>query len=48
MSELRGQRDQLLRDLDGLRQRLENLPAVKTTRVRLGQSDPAGVTKPTG
>lgn len=45
ISELRGQRDQLLQDLDGLRLRLEILPAVKkTTRARQGQSAPAGVT----
>jgi phage shock protein A len=45
VAELRGQRDQLLRDMDGLRQRLESLPAAATVRVRQVKGDPAGVAK---
>lgn len=45
VSELRGQRDQLLRDMDGLRLRLESLSAAKTARVRPVKVNSAGIAK---
>lgn len=45
VTELRGQRDQLLRDMDGLRLRLERLPAAKTVRVRPVNAGSAGIAK---
>jgi len=39
VTELRGQRDQLVRDLDGLRKRLESMSTAKTARARPGRAD---------
>lgn len=41
VAELRGQRDQLLRDVDGLRLRLETLPATKTVQARQMKAGPS-------
>lgn len=45
VAKLRGQRDQLLRDMDGLRLRLESLPAAKAARVRQVKVGSPGIVK---
>lgn len=45
VAELRGQRDQLLRDADGLRLRLERLPAAKAVKAPPAKANAAGATK---
>ncbi len=44
-AELRGQRDLLLRDVDGLKLRLERLPAVKVAKARPVKANTAGAAK---
>jgi len=43
--ELRGQRDLLLRDVEGLRQRLERVPAAKAAKVRPAKANTTGAAK---
>lgn len=45
VAELRGQRDQLLRDVDGLRLRLENVSATTAARARPVKADSAKATR---
>ncbi|RYG21817.1 MAG: hypothetical protein EON93_25610 [Burkholderiales bacterium] len=39
VTELRGQRDQLIRDLEGLRTRLESMSTARPARARPGRAD---------